>query len=35
VLKIEFSNALREDRVICRFNDAWILKKIEKTPPRD
>jgi len=34
-LNIEFSDALREDRIVCHFNDAWILKEIEEAPLRD
>ena len=34
-LNIEFSDALREDGIVCDFNDAWILKEIEEAPLSD
>ena len=34
-LNIELPDALREDRIVCHFNDAWVLKEIEKAPLRD
>ena len=34
-LNIEFSDALREDRIICRIDDTRILKEIDEAPLRD
>src|ERR1044072_6659253 len=34
-MNIALLDALREDRSVCHFDDAWVLKEIEKTPMRD